>query len=115
MNIGYDFVGATGVNPVMNNIEIINNNITTLNTAQANNLNSITTLQDYTGVVKNLIGTSLGNTQISNIIPNGEIRFLNDETGRDGYKTKIDSNGEICYFHNTNVLIFFWKNKWKYL
>jgi len=43
MNIGYDFVGATGLNPVMNNIEIINNNITTLNTAQANNLNSITT------------------------------------------------------------------------
>ena len=77
MNIGYDFVGATGLNPVMNNIEIINNNITTLNTAQANNLNSITTLQDYTGVVKNLIGTSLGDTQISNIIPHGEIRFIN--------------------------------------
>jgi len=104
MNIGYDFVGATGLNPVMNNIEIINNNITTLNTSTANNLNSITTLQDYTGVVKNLIGTSLENTQISNIIPNGEIRFLNDEAGRDGYKTKIDSNGEICYFHTTNVL-----------
>ena len=58
MNIGYDFIGATGFNPVMNDIEIINNNITSLNTSTANNLNSIGTLQDYTGVVKNLIGTS---------------------------------------------------------
>ena len=104
MNIGYDFVGATGLNPVMNNIEIINNNITTLNTSTANNLNSITTLQDYTGVVKNLIGTSLGNTEISNIIPNKEIRFLNDITGRDNYKTKIGINGEIYYYHTTDVL-----------
>ena len=104
MNIGYDFVGATGFNPVMNDIETINNNITTLNTSTANNFNSITTLQDYTGIVKNLIGTSLGDTQISNIIPNKEIRFINDATGRDGYKTKIDSNGKICYYHTTDVL-----------
>ena len=109
MNIGYDFVGATGFNPVVNNIEIINNNITTLNTSTANNLNSIATLQDYTGVVKNLIGTSLGDTQISNVIPNKEIRFINDATGRDGYKTKLIVMAryaiiipQMCYFQTNH-------------
>ena len=93
MNKGYGFVGATGLNPVMHDIEITNNNITSLNTSTANNLNSIGTWQEYTDVVKNLIGTNEGNTQITNIIPNGEIRFINDATGIDWYKTKIDRNG----------------------
>ena len=51
-----------------------------------------------------MIGTKEGNTQITNIIPSGEIEFINDATGIDEYKTKIDSNGEICYYHNTDVL-----------
>ena len=111
-----EFVGALGSYPVMNNLENLipnsslcadtviasSNSIVGLQTKTTINSNNIVYLQ----ATSNLIGSETSNTNISNINTNGEIRFLNKITGTANYTTKIDSNGEIFYYHKLNTITY---------